>query len=114
MTPSSPHPRAVSTLLHRAFLALVLGLLAAGCPASHTPDDPRPDCPEGDAVEWGGSCVTQDDCDPSYCGRLGGICVDNTWTCGECDLCFYQQIQHVEDTYMSCDMDTGFCVHPEE
>lgn len=109
MKPTSRHPRAVSVLAYRALTILAAALLVAGCPTSHDPEDPRPACPEGEDVEWGAACTTQDDCEPSYCGRLGGVCVDNGWTCGECGLCFFGQIQHTENTFMACNMDTGLC-----
>jgi hypothetical protein len=111
MRPSSSHVAVVSTLLPRAVLIVVIGILAAGCSASHDPDpeDPRPVCPEGDDFVQGNACIEQNDCEPSACGRLAGVCVEYAWICGSCDYCFFSQREHVEDTYLPCNPATGLC-----
>ena len=101
----------VSASWPRALLLLLLGSLAVGCPSSHDPDpeDPRPACPEGDDFVQGVACTEQGDCDPSTCGRVAGLCVEYAWTCGSCDFCFFEQIEHVEDTFLPCNPATGRC-----
>jgi len=95
--------------LTRAVAIVALGILAAGCPASHPPVDSRPPCPEGG--DFGNECSQQDDCEPSVCGRVAGVCIDYTWTCGACDFCFFEMNEHVEDTFLPCDPTTGFCTY---
>ena len=101
----------VRTSSLRAILIVVIGALGAGCPSSHDPDpeDPRPACPVGDDLVEGNACTEQSECEPSTCGRVAGLCVEYAWICGSCDLCFFQQREHVENTYLPCNPDTGLC-----
>lgn len=98
----------MSSLLRCAVTTLALGMLSA-CPSSHDPDpeDPRPPCPE--EFERGNDCTEQADCEGSSCGRLGGVCVEYRWTCGQCDLCFFEQVEHLEPDMQTCNPDVGLC-----
>jgi len=109
--PSNLHVTLVGVRLLPVLAVLALGLQVAGCPSSHDPDpvDPRPPCPEGEDFEWGNACAEQSECEGSTCGRLGGVCVEYKWTCGACDLCFFEMVQHVENSYLACDPGTGLC-----
>ncbi|MBI2896918.1 MAG: hypothetical protein HYY06_25390 [Deltaproteobacteria bacterium] len=115
-----------------ALFCLVLPCLAA-CGAGSRPDDdddsgpggdgdvdsdgdgdgdPRPECPAGDDLVLGSPCDGQEDCDPPLCARQGGVCVEETWTCGRCDYCFFRRTPHPEDPTLACDPDQGACVPP--
>lgn len=96
--------------LRRAVLIVSTGLLLAACPSSHDPDpeDPRPPCPEGE-FEQGNDCTEQSDCEAGSCGRLGGVCVEYRWTCGQCDVCFFDTVEHVENSFLPCNPETGLC-----
>jgi hypothetical protein len=89
-----------------------LALLGVTCSSSHDPVDPRPPCPEGD-FDRGEACAEQADCEGSTCGRVAGICVEYKWVCGQCDFCFFEQVEHVEDTFLPCNPATGFCEYTD-
>jgi len=107
MAPLSLHACRVSAIAWRLLAVVAAALLAAGCPSSHDPVDPLPECPDG--ARLGNPCLDDEDCEPSTCGRVAGLCVDYTWTCGQCGSCFFLQIEHTEDTFLPCNMDTGRC-----
>jgi hypothetical protein len=95
---------------------LVLAVFVSSCGRRGDDDDDDsglPECPEGD-IDMGNACTEQSQCERPYCARLGGICVDYTWVCGSCGFCFFQRIDHTENTFMACNGDIGLCEAPEE
>lgn len=116
-------------LVARALLVATLLAAAAGCGASHRADsdgddddaaadgdadgdadaDPRPECPEGDDLVIGDICNDQSDCDAPLCGHQGGVCIDETWTCGRCDYCFFERTPRIDDPGLECNRATGVC-----
>lgn len=71
--------------------------------------DGRPACPEGDDLVLGAPCTDQSACDPPLCGRQGGVCIEETWTCGQCDYCFFTRTPRLDDPSLSCNSDRGLC-----
>jgi hypothetical protein len=115
-------------LVVRALLMAVVLAAAAGCGASHRADsdgdddddadadgdtdadvDPRPECPEGDDLVIGDICNDQSDCDAPLCGHQGGVCIEETWTCGRCDYCFFERTPRADDPGLECNRATGVC-----
>ena len=126
MPPRRP-PLPLPLLLLPALLAL-LAALAGACGASaHGDDDDdasadgdadadgdgdgdgRPACPEGEDLVIGAPCTDQSACDPPLCGRQGGICIEETWTCGRCDYCFFTRTPRLDDPGLACNPDRGLC-----
>jgi hypothetical protein len=103
----------VSVSLARVLATVLLALTSATCASSHEPVDPRPPCPEGDDFERGNECTQQSDCEESTCGRVAGLCVEYKWVCGQCDFCFFDQVEHIEDTFLPCNPATGFCEYTD-
>ena len=108
----------------RWLLAAFLLLLGTGCGASahgrgggddddtwagDGDGDPRPACPEGDDLVLGDPCTDQGDCDAPVCGHQGGVCIEETWTCGRCDYCFFARTPRVDDPSLACNRETGSC-----
>ena len=74
--------------------------------------DARPECPEGDELFLGDPCTRQSQCETPLCGRQGGVCIEETWTCGRCNYCFFTRTPHPEDGRLLCSPDTGLCQAP--
>jgi hypothetical protein len=71
--------------------------------------DPRPPCPEGDDLVLGDPCTDRADCDAPLCGHQGGVCIEETWTCGRCEYCFFARAPRLEDPALACNRETGVC-----
>jgi len=126
---SVPAPRRATSGFLPLALALALAFTVAGCGFSthggrgddddqsagdgdadaDADGDARPECPEGDQLILGDPCTRQEQCEAPLCGRQGGVCIEETWTCGRCDYCFFTRTPHAEDPTLRCAAEAGRC-----